>query len=83
MSLFSILNMQSALNYQMGDDFPFGSPHIRFNVPKGSIPSDKQKCQPKAQLEFTIKGVKIMAASKKDIIKKFNHRKNKLYGTSY
>ena len=75
MSLFSILNMQSALDYQMGDDFPFDSPHIRFNVPKGSIPSDKQKCQPKAQLEFTIKGVKIMAASKKDIIKKFNHRK--------
>lgn len=48
MSLFSILNMQSALDYQMGDDFPFGSPRIRFNVPKGSVPSDKQKCQPKA-----------------------------------
>lgn len=29
----------------------------------------------KAQPEFTIKGVKIMAASKKDAIKKFNHRK--------
>ncbi len=51
-------------------DFPFGSPRIRFNVPKGNIPSDKQKCQPKAQHEFTIKGVKIMAASKKDAIKK-------------
>lgn len=75
MSLFSILNMQSALDYQMGDDFPFGSPRIRFNVPKGNIPSDKQKCQTKEQHEFTIKGVKIMAASKKDAIKKFNHRK--------
>lgn len=75
MSLFSILNMQSALDYQMGDDFPFGSPRIRFNVPKGSVPSDKQKCQPKEQHEFTIKGVKIMASSKKDAIKKFNHRK--------
>lgn len=75
MSLFSILNMQSALDYQMGDDFPFGSPRIRFNVPKGSVPSDKQKCQPKKQHEFTIKGVKIMASSKKDAIKKFNHRK--------
>lgn len=74
MSLFSILNMQSALDYQM-DDFPFGSPRIRFNVPKGNIPSDKQKCQLKAQHEFIIKGVKIMAASKKDAIKKFNHRK--------
>ena len=55
MSLFSILNMQSALDYQMGDDFPFGSPCIRFNVPKGNVPSDKQKCQPKAQHEFIIK----------------------------
>lgn len=76
MSLFSILNMQSALDYQMDDDFPFGSPHIRFNVPKGSIPSDKQKCQPKTQHEFIIKGMKITAASKKDAIKKYNYRKN-------
>lgn len=74
MSLFSILNMQSALDYQMGD-CPFGPPCIRFNVPKGSVPSDKQKCHPKAQHEFIIKGVKIMAASKKDAIKKYNHRK--------
>ena len=48
---------------------------VRYNVPKGNIPSDKQKCQPKAQHEFTIKGVKIIAASKKDAIKKYNHRK--------
>lgn len=53
----------------------FGSPSSRLDTPKGSIPSDKQKCQPKAQHGFTIKGVKIMAASKKDAIKKFNHRK--------
>lgn len=39
--------------------------------------SDKQKCQPKAQHEFTIKGVKIMAASKKDAIKKYKHSKGK------
>ena len=73
--LLSMIGMQTELEYQMGDDFPFGSPCIRFNVPKGNIPSDKQKCQLKAQHEFTIKGVKIMAASKKDAIKKFNHRK--------
>lgn len=73
--LLSMISMQTELEYQMGDDFPFGSPRIRFNVPKGNIPSDKQKCQPKAQHEFTIKGVKIMAASKKDAIKKYNHRK--------
>lgn len=35
----------------------------------------KAKCQPKVQHDFTIKGVKIMAASKKDAIKKYNHRK--------
>ena len=44
-------------------------------IPKGSIPSDKQKCHPKTQHEFTINGIKIMAASKKDAIKKFNNRK--------
>lgn len=75
MSLFSILNMQSALDYQMGDAFPSCPPRVRFNVPKGNIPSDKQKCQLKVEHEFTIKGIKIMAASKKDAIKKFNHRK--------
>ena len=72
--LLSMIDMITRIDYQM-DDFPFGSPRIRFNVPNGNIPSDKQKCQPKAQHEFTIKGVKIMAASKKDAIKKFNHRK--------
>ena len=56
-------------------DDVFGSTSPRLDTSKGNIPSDKQKCQPKAQHEFTIKGVKIMAASKKDAIKKFNHRK--------
>lgn len=73
--LMSMIGMQTELEYQMGDDFPFGSPSPRLGTPKGNIPSDKQKCQPKAQHEFTIKGIKIMAASKKDAIKKFNHRK--------
>ncbi len=44
-------------------------------LPNGCVPSDKQKCRSKVQHEFTIKGVKIMAASRKDAIKKFNHRK--------
>lgn len=56
-------------------EYPFGSPSPKLDTPNGNIPSDKQKCQPKEQHEFTIKGVKIMAASKKDAIKKFNHRK--------
>ena len=52
----------------------FGSPSPRIDTPKGIVPSDKQ---PKAQHEFTIKGVKIMAASKKDAIKKYKHSKGK------
>lgn len=38
-------------------------------------PSDRKKLLSKELHEFTIKGVKIMATSKKDAIKKYNHRK--------
>lgn len=58
---------------------PFGVEYHRPNNDYGNIPSDKQKCQPKVQHEFTVKGIKIMAASKKDAIKKYNHRKNGVY----
>ena len=72
--LLSIIGMQTELDYLMGDLAAcFGGKPLA--IPKCSIPSDKQKCQPKEQNEFTIKGIKIMAASKKDAIKKFNHRK--------
>lgn len=67
------LMMAATAAYAQGD--VFGSTSPRLDTPKGNIPSDKLRCQPKAQHEFTIKGVKIMAASKKDAIKKFNHRK--------
>ena len=72
--LLSMNGMQSELDYQIGN-FSFGFPHFKPNTPKVCSPSDKQKCKPKVQHEFTIKGVKIMAASKKDAIKKYNHRK--------
>ena len=52
---------------------------VKPNIPKGNIPSNKQKYQPKTQHEFIVRGVKIMAASKKDAIKKYNHRKNSVY----
>lgn len=67
------LMMTAMAAYAQGDVFGNTSP--RLDAPKGSIPSDKQKCQPKEQHEFTIKGIKIMAASKKGAIKKYNHRK--------
>ena len=72
--LFSMIGMQSELDYLIGDIAAcFGGKPLA--IPKGSIPSDKQKCQPKEQHKYTIKGIKIMAASKKNTIKKYNHRK--------
>ena len=72
--LLSMIGIKTEIDYQMSD-FPSCLPRVRFNIPKGNIPSDKQKCQLKEQHEFTIKGIKIVAASKKDAIKKYNHYK--------
>ena len=72
--LLSMIGMQAELDYLMGDFAAcFGNTPLA--IPKGSIPSDKQKFQQNERNEFTIKGIKIMAYSKKDAIKKFNHRK--------
>ena len=66
--LLSIIGMQAELDYLMGDFAAcFGDTPLA--IPKGKIPSDKQKCQPKTQHEFTIKGIKIMVDSKKDALK--------------
>ena len=72
--VLSRICIQTELDYLIGD-FPACFGDTPLSIHKGSIPSDKQKCQPKAQHEFTIKGIKIMEDSKKDAIKKFNHRK--------
>ena len=72
--LLSIIGMKTELDYLIGDFAAcFGGKPLA--IPKGSIPSYKQKCQPKEKNDFNINGIKIMAASKKDAIKKFNHRK--------
>ena len=66
--LLSMIGMQAELDYLIGDIAAcFGDTPLA--IPKGDIPSDKQKCQPKAQHEYIIKGIKIMAASKNDAIK--------------
>lgn len=67
------LIMAATAAYAQDDIFGCSIPMC--GTPSGNIPSDKQKCQPKAQHEFIIKGMKIIAASKKDAIKKYNHRK--------
>ena len=72
--ILSMIGIQTELDYLIGD-FPACFGDTSLAIPNGSIPSDKQKCQPKEQYEYTIKGIKIMAASKKDAIKKYNHRK--------
>ena len=72
--LLSMIGMQTELDYMIGD-LPACFGDIPLAIPKGNIPSNKQKCQPKTQHEFTIKGIKIMAASKNDAIKKYNHCK--------
>ena len=72
--LLSIIGMKTELDYLIGDLAAcFGDTSLV--IPKGNSPSDKQKCQPKEQHEFTIKGIKIIASSQKNAIKKFNHRK--------
>ena len=69
-----MIGMQAELDYLIGDfNACFGDTPLA--IQKGSIPSDKHKCQTKAQHEFAIKGIKIRASSKNDAIKKFNHRK--------
>ena len=72
--LLSMIGVQTELDYLIGD-FPACFGDTPKAIPKGNIPSDKQKCQSKAHHEFTIKGIKIMASSKKDAIKKYNHHK--------
>ena len=68
-----MIGMKTELDYLIGD-FPACFRDTPLAIPKGSIPSDKQKCQPNEQHEFTIKGIKIAAASKKDAIKRLvNH----------
>ena len=69
-----MIGMQAELDYMIGD-LPACFGDTPLAISKGNIPSDKQKCKPKEHYEFTIKGIKIMAASKKDAIKKYNHRK--------
>ena len=69
--LLSMIVIQTELDYLIGDIAAcFGDTPLA--IPKGRIHSDKQKRQLKEQHEFIIKGIKIVAASKKDAIKKIS-----------
>ena len=70
--LLSMIGMQTELDYLIGDITAcFGDSQLA--IPKGSIHSGKQKGQPKEHHQFTINGMKILAASKKDAINTYNH----------
>ena len=71
------LMMAATTTYASEYKDPFSAPRYNLDdrLPKGTIPSDNQKCQPKEQHKFVIKGIEIMAASRKDAIKKYNHLK--------
>ena len=71
--LLSMIGMETELDYLIGDFAAcFGDTPLA--IPKGKIHSDNQKYHPKEQHEFTIKGIKIIAASKKNSIKRLvNH----------
>ena len=69
--LLSMIGIKTEIDYLIGDIAAcFGDTPLA--IPKGKIPSDKQKCQLKERHKYTIKGVKIMASSKKDAIKKIS-----------
>ena len=69
--LLSMIGMQNELDYMIGD-FHACFRDTQLAIPKCSIHSDKQKCQPKKKHEFTIKCIKIVADSKKNAIKKIS-----------
>ena len=60
--LLSMIGMQTELDYLIGD-LPACFGDTPLAIQKCSLPSDKQKCQPKEKHEFTIKGIKIIASS--------------------
>ena len=62
-----MIGMQTELYYLIGD-LPACFVDTPLDIPK----AEKQKCQPKEQHEFIIKGIKIVASSKKDAIKKIS-----------
>ena len=72
--LLSMIGMKAELDYLIGD-FPACFGDTPLAIQKDSIHSDKRKCHQKEQHEFTINGIKIVATSNKDAIKKYNHRK--------
>lgn len=55
----------------------FEEPPHMWMITKGIPPSEKEKLKPKKEYAFCINGVTIMAASRKDAIKKYNRLKKK------
>ena len=60
--LLSIIGMKTELDYLIGD-LPACFGDTPLAIPKDNVPSDKHKCHPNEQHEFTIKGIKIIDSS--------------------
>lgn len=72
------LIMAATAAYAQDDIFGCSSP--RLDAPSGNIPSDKQKCQSKAQHEFIIKGLKLWQHLRRMLSKSIIIVKSKAYG---
>ena len=71
--LLSMIGMQTELDYLIGDIAAcFRDTPLAISI--GYISFVQQKCQPKEQHEFTIKGIKIIVDSKKDALKELEDK---------
>ena len=74
--------IQTELDYLMGD-FPACFRDTPLAIPKGSIPSDKQKCQPKAQHEFISMARKLWQHQEKMRLKSTDIKKSNIMEKNY
>ncbi len=73
------LIMAATAAYAQNDIFGCSSP--RLDAPRGNIPSDKQKCQPKAQHEFvSLRVLKLWQLLRKMLLRSIIIVKSKAYG---
>lgn len=78
--LLSMIGMQTELDYLMGDFAAcFGGTPLA--IPKGNIPSDKQKCQPKGNMSSPSRVLRLWQLQRKMPSKSLIIVKSKAYET--
>ena len=76
--LLSMIGMQAELDYLIGN-FPACFGDTPLAIPKGTIPSDKQKCKPKEQNEFISMARKLWQHQEKMRLKSTNIKKSNMW----